>query len=429
MNSLKHIVFVLSNYKPNVTATSNCAYNVIKHMKNKYDITVICLHHGKDHLIEENIDDVNVIRLRDNYEYFYHLLKGKYNAEKSKTKKLFFFIIFRLLTLINFVMFCFKSHSIRKANISLYYKYLKKVNSEKKIDTIIPVSLGFESVVASYKFRKKNNEVKMIPYLFDPFTFNASLHKRPFFYKMRTKNHLELEQKIFSLSNKIFILPQLEQIMKTSFANFYSKVILTEHPLLEKSNASPIKGMFEDNKKIKIVYTGTLYQSIRNPEYLLTVYQLIEDADMSSQLHMFTAGNCDNILNYFKGYLKESLILHGTVSLLEAQSAMHNADILINLGNTVTYQIPSKIFEYIATGKPIIHFYSHKEDKVIEILESYPLALCLESDPAQLRENSKKFLDFCMVNAGGILNYDQIEKKYFSALPTTTATLFAKYIG
>ena len=33
------------------------------------------------------------------------------------------------------------------------------------------------------------------------------------------------------------------------------------------------------------------------------------------------------------------------------------ADILVNIGNSIDNQMPSKIFEYISTGKPILNFY------------------------------------------------------------------------
>ena len=53
---------------------------------------------------------------------------------------------------------------------------------------------------------------------------------------------------------------------------------------------------------------------------------------------------------------------------------MQRADILINLANNNSNQIPSKIFEYIACRKPILNIYKCPSDVGTEYLRKYPLA-------------------------------------------------------
>ena len=47
------------------------------------------------------------------------------------------------------------------------------------------------------------------------------------------------------------------------------------------------------------------------------------------------------------------------------------ADILLNIGNTIPGMVPSKIFEYMSTGKPIISTSCIQNDPVITYLEHY----------------------------------------------------------
>ena len=49
----------------------------------------------------------------------------------------------------------------------------------------------------------------------------------------------------------------------------------------------------------------------------------------------------------------------------------------MNLGNAVSNQIPSKLFEYFGTGKPILHLSPRADDAVLPYLQRYPLALVL----------------------------------------------------
>ena len=54
-------------------------------------------------------------------------------------------------------------------------------------------------------------------------------------------------------------------------------------------------------------------------------------------------------------------------------------------GNKVDNQVPSKIFDYISLGKPIINVYTSEKDPALEYLKQYPLAL-------NISETNKKYL-------------------------------------
>ena len=70
--------------------------------------------------------------------------------------------------------------------------------------------------------------------------------------------------------------------------------------------------------------------------------------------------SCDIISN------KHSFYSH--VSREDAQQLMVNsAHCLLSIGNKNPNQIPSKVNEYLATGKPIIHFTEIDDDPVINL--------------------------------------------------------------
>ena len=48
---------------------------------------------------------------------------------------------------------------------------------------------------------------------------------------------------------------------------------------------------------------------------------------------------------------KHRVICHGRKSLNETKDELRKAHILVNIGNRMTNQVPSKIFEYISTKK------------------------------------------------------------------------------
>ena len=77
-------------------------------------------------------------------------------------------------------------------------------------------------------------------------------------------------------------------------------------------------------------------------------------------------------------------------------------DVLINIGNSVDNQIPSKIFEYISTGKPIINVYKTPACPTLRYLTRYPLALNLfEEDVSKdLSGTASAVRAFCLENRG-----------------------------
>ena len=65
---------------------------------------------------------------------------------------------------------------------------------------------------------------------------------------------------------------------------------------------------------------------------------------------------------------------------------MADADVLINIGNSVPVHMPSKTLEYINTGKPMVNFYKFADCPTLYYTKRYPLCLNLyekEFDPAR----------------------------------------------
>ena len=83
-------------------------------------------------------------------------------------------------------------------------------------------------------------------------------------------------------------------------------------------------------------------------------------------------------------------------------------DILLNVGNACTNQMPSKMLELLSTGRPILNFYYNK-DSQYEMIEKYPLGLNVGIDDANVVE---KVGDFCNKMKGKQISYDEVKSLY-----------------
>ena len=81
--------------------------------------------------------------------------------------------------------------------------------------------------------------------------------------------------------------------------------------------------------------------------------------------------------------LGSRLVTPGAVPTTEGRRLQNEADVLVNLGNRMANQMPSKVYEYLGSGKPILHLAANREDPVLPLLARYPLALVrFDADPA-----------------------------------------------
>ena len=104
------------------------------------------------------------------------------------------------------------------------------------------------------------------------------------------------------------------------------------------------------------------------------------------------------------------------------------AAILLSIGEVQGKQVSSKVFEYMATCKPIIHIACIPDDAVSRILAKYPPALCLVRDHGRFDENVRLLSDFITTRRRDMLNFETVKTIYPEALPETSAMVFRRIL-
>ena len=78
-----------------------------------------------------------------------------------------------------------------------------------------------------------------------------------------------------------------------------------------------------------------------------------------------------------------------------ATRALHEASVLINIGNKSSYQLPSKVVEYVSSGKPILNISQVERDSSMAFLQSYPAVLNLrDRGNLNIEESSEALFRF-----------------------------------
>ena len=267
----------------------------------------------------------------------------------------------------------------------------------ERYGTVISVSDPFSSHLAGKNVKTNYPEITWLVDIGDPFCFR---HDSPTNnHTLYSKLNYRKERQIFEMADAISVTTETTRRKYAElFANTAGKIKVIPPMMTETVRASDGQRVFKENKNIKLVYVGTLYRSIRNPEYLLKLFKslLSTHGKMNVELHLFGGhDDCRDIVAPYQLLFADKFVLHGLTSRTKVLEAMAEADILINIGNNNPYQLPSKLVEYAGLGKPIVNLHSIDNDSSKEFLKDYPAILNLDTRPnSSIEEQVRKLADF-----------------------------------
>ncbi|GKU27231.1 hypothetical protein CFOLD11_40580 [Clostridium folliculivorans] len=421
---MKHIIVIAGWYYPEPSPTGNCIKQIINELKRDNRISVICFGESENILIEE--DGVSIYTLSNLRLRLRRYALKELQLSYSKYKRQYFNILYILSRVFRVFISIFAWPTSESWYISKSLKLLIKINTIDKIDTIITVSNPFEAHMCGFRYKKLKPKVNWITYSLDHFTNSESLHRYYFSRNLKFKINLHFEKRIYEYANYNFVTKELKPWVDKITNGIEQKVKAVSFPLLKIKKGQPKESYFSEYRdNINLVYAGALYKKIRNPEYLLKLICGIDDERIV--LHLFSRGDCDNIINRYKSISKDKIVVHKVLPIDEIHDVMEQADILVNLGNCIYEQKPSKIYEYIATGKPIVNIHYNAID-YSDIFSNYPLSIninqeniCFEKDRYDLRE-------FCNRNWKVSIDKNDIKNRFVDSTPEFISDLFKRRI-
>lgn len=128
----------------------------------------------------------------------------------------------------------------------------------------------------------------------------------------------------------------------------------------------------------RCVFVGSLYPALRTPHYALALFAALDRQDWEL---VFVGGGWDNYPKELPAsaalVLGDRLEITGPLPRARAEEYLAGADVLLSLGNDLDNQVPSKLFEYFAAGRPVLHLAKRADDPCLPYFARWPLALCL----------------------------------------------------
>lgn len=358
---MSNFLIVSYMFYPREDAIANCLYKLIDDIIRRGDsVTVMSVSYDEHTPLREERDGYTVVRIP--------------SPEQKKIDGFFIKISNPVLRLpfMPFAELWFKFRPVvEKRRMIKLYKELKK---ERKFDYILSVlepKLNHD-VACSIA----DEDAKWIPLNYDAYVYNIIRSPNAFLCKLREKKWIKKASAVLSLDgipqynekNGYFPYKNLpNDIMYLSNLNF------TGEPVVEKHD------------KFTIRYAGKIYNKGKsmNPfadkhdvgldecDSMISFLRKLDPEKYSAEFY----GSCCICLEEDYPDLPKCAKLMGSVPVKECRDLIFSADALINISTCTSCLVPSKLLEYIATGKPVINFYHDESDPSFTYLKQYPSAV------------------------------------------------------
>ncbi|MEC7892567.1 MAG: hypothetical protein VYA37_03380, partial [Actinomycetota bacterium] len=243
------------------------------------------------------------------------------------------------------------------------YKNKKRLNLD--YDLMISVSLPFSSHIAAYILNKKNKK-EWVMDIGDPFTLKKDApENNRILYGLLNRYY---ENKFYSLASKIIFTHEEASSAHIDYFDIETRKTYIGNPISnfkEEIYSASLEYNYNSHPK-KFGYFGVFTKGVRSPKNFMNFFKDTENIEF----HWYVN---DDSKNEIASHNKElNSIFHSIVEREEALKLMAGSfHCLVSIGNLNTTQIPSKVIEYISTGKPVIHFCEVENDPVKNIANEF----------------------------------------------------------
>lgn len=400
-----HIVFLTSQFFPTPSPNGLFTKQYCDMLKDGNSLTVVCLQNDKNILDGELSDGISMYSVTSPGNN----LQQKIDSAASRTEPMSAHMFHKALQLLYKPIRGFRSLFFYPSGLNWHvkkaYSCIEKINNRDPIDCVCAISAPFSSFIAGMHWKNKHKAARLLTFSLDTYTTGLVRNRNLLIRLLWERYSVRMERKIFAAADFNFITIGI----KNDAASFkcYPPEKTQVLPNLISFPEAEAEAK-EDMNRLVFMYCGGFYKKIRNPKYMLDAFLLSDDLDYRLDLYINSA--CQKTVDCAIEKSGGKFIRHAYLSAEEIQKEMCKADFLIDLGNDLAGATPSKTFQYIATGRPIILFAPDRYRS--DALERYPLSLIIDQSKHSAKEASGTIRSFCLANRGKRLSAEEIKSLY-----------------
>lgn len=288
-------------------------------------------------------------------------LRSKSNIEQDSSYKNYLYKLLKKIYRFFYKFFAWPDYTM----FWLYSIWINRKKIDIDYDLIISVSLPFSSHVAAYIINRDKNK-KWIMDIGDPFSLkNNAFENNRYLYK--SLNYY-FENKFYEKAHQVVFTHQESANEHKKFFNIPENKVIIGNPISSFSQSLFQKSISYnyETKPIKVGYFGVLTKGVRSPNEVLKFFHKTD-----FELHWYTNPDSIEMIKQNKIDQKYNKFFDMVTRNEALEKMVDSLHCLLSIGNLNPAQLPSKVIEYISTGKPVLHFVEIQDDPVLKIADQF----------------------------------------------------------
>lgn len=405
------VVFVVDAYYPRYAAVEKCAKNLVDVLVRKgCDVAVIAKRYWDspaDHT-DELAEDAIFVSTR------LSAVRAQVDARLAVASGSFGWrLADRACALANYAETLLGRSCAHKSLVDAYLEALEGLGFVP--DQLVPCSSPFEGVIACVKYAKRHPGVRLTPVIFDQFADSGTLCKTRFTREFKRNANIAVEREALEASDLVLNVTW-EDHVRQYHPSCLGKLVHIEHPLLVRPQEAPLPVTEIPDGRSRVIFAGSLSADVRDPSSTLEIFCGLGDV---AHLDMYVMGPGRELVQSTAEKYPDVVSLHEAVPSSEMSHLLARADCLLSIGNTTSDQKPSKVVEYMALGKPILHVCSVADDPVSGDVKTYPLGCVIEAGESSTLSRGvvRTFLER---TRGKVMTFDEVAALFSDENPEVT---------
>lgn len=257
---------------------------------------------------------------------------------------------------------------------------LKQLLENEAFDVLFTVSLPFTGHLLGLGQR-----VFWVADIGDPFSFQAKAPNNRFLYQHLNRH---LERLVLKSAHAVVLTTEAaRQKYRAQFGEDAVSRMSVIPPVCTFPLSTDQRSAQRRTSVTKLGYFGALYAPTRTPDAFLKLLSQTFSVSPAWRERLEVHFYGEVFPEFYEMLAAEPVIrLHGLCSRADAWAAMQEMDILVNIGNTTDFQLPSKAVDYLASGKPILNLSYTQNDPFAKFFEGNPMVFNLIVEEERVTE-------------------------------------------
>lgn len=395
---MKELLVFVGGYFPSYSAPGMVLEKMIPELQKYYRITIISPrrsnHQFGDHFIHNGCDVFEV---------------SDYLQDRCVESMGFKYKAWRVLQEVWRII---ERHPIFVFNQHKASSLAERLNSEFGFHAILSISFPPYAHLVAWALKRRHPEMRWVAYSTDTMYHHPMMKS---WWGRMTLSHLaKRELQAYQHADAVFLAPEIYALRNEMFAD--GQVIPQKQEYILSIDAQHMNCTPRCAETFEVVYAGAFYEEIRNPRWFVSVIRKVLEQNFKVRFSFYLVSNaCRDQFADLQMHFPNGVRVCPPVLPSELRRIMSEADVLLNFSNDADQFSPSKFYDYLARGLPIVDVvYPHR--KINEVEKRHPLCLTLVNNEDADRA-ARVLMDFFIRTAGMSLSYNDIKSLYPEYLP------------